>query len=361
MVWLTGWDYRKKITIQDAYVDSNLSNFPVYIYLDPAVGGASLGSKIKDDGFDVRFTDSDEETLLKYDRLYYNEAGGNSQAYFFVKVPTVYASPTGVQNEIYMYYGKSDAPDGKDTYNTWDDNFEAVWHLIEIGDGSIGEFINSAKNLHHGRGGGGTAGKVPAQIDGKIYKGQDFELTGGPDYIDVGSDAGLDFHQPMTISLWINMETTAEPCMYAAKDRAATYNGLRFRVGGSYDKLQLLGNSQIFEAGTQLSSATWYHIGVTYNTGGAYVAYLNGESDGSGTNDVSADYGTHIIGAWNSGSESDAFDGIIDELRISSSIRNGDWIRFEFRNVNESDNELTWSGEEGAPAGDININVIEVE
>jgi len=42
----------------------------------------------------------------------------------------------------------------------------------------------------------------------------------------------------------------------------------------------------------------------------------------------------------------DFWDGIIDEVRISSIARTAAWIKFEYYNMAEADNELTWWMEE---------------
>jgi hypothetical protein len=87
--WLSGWSYRKQITIDQTRVDSDLINFPVYIFLDPARSGSGLASKIRDDGYDIRFTSSDGTTVLSYERESYFETSGHSMGHFWVKVPVV--------------------------------------------------------------------------------------------------------------------------------------------------------------------------------------------------------------------------------------------------------------------------------
>ena len=48
----------------------------------------------------------------------------------------------------------------------------------------------------------------------------------------------------------------------------------------------------------------------------------------------------------------------MDEVRISSTNRSADWIKFEYRNVVEADNELTWATEEEAPETSSPSNLI---
>ena len=81
----------------------------------------------------------------------------------------------------------------------------------------------------------------------------------------------------------------------------------------------------------------------TYDSSSLYL-YSNGASIGSASKgDHDVDNVSTVIsgdGAW---------DGLIDEVRISSTNRSADWIKFEYRNIAETDNELTWAAEEEAP------------
>ena len=83
MGWLAGWGFRKELTIQHANVDGNLTDFPVYVKINAdADFHESLAT-----GFDIRFTQSDGTTLLKYERIYWTGGnGGAATADFFVKV-----------------------------------------------------------------------------------------------------------------------------------------------------------------------------------------------------------------------------------------------------------------------------------
>lgn len=65
MAWLTGWSYRKKLTVDHSKVDSDCSDFPVKTIFD---GDNFAFAHALETGNDVRFTASDGETLLKYER-----------------------------------------------------------------------------------------------------------------------------------------------------------------------------------------------------------------------------------------------------------------------------------------------------
>lgn len=50
--WLTGWNYRKKITIDNTKIDDTLTDFPVRVYLN---ADADIGASARSDGYDIRF------------------------------------------------------------------------------------------------------------------------------------------------------------------------------------------------------------------------------------------------------------------------------------------------------------------
>ena len=59
--WLSGWNYRRKITIDHSLIDSGLTNFPVMVKL---VEGTNFEhADAKDAGEDIRFTQSDGDQI----------------------------------------------------------------------------------------------------------------------------------------------------------------------------------------------------------------------------------------------------------------------------------------------------------
>ncbi|PIY59684.1 hypothetical protein COY96_00485, partial [Candidatus Wolfebacteria bacterium CG_4_10_14_0_8_um_filter_37_11] len=118
--WLSGWSYRKLITIDHTKIDETLTDFPVLVKLTSSNFDFS---KALSTGYDIRFTSDNGTTLLKYERERHDQA--NSLAEYWVKVPSISnTSPTN----FYLYYGKSDAADGADPTNVWDANYKGVWH-----------------------------------------------------------------------------------------------------------------------------------------------------------------------------------------------------------------------------------------
>lgn len=356
--WLASHTYRKLVTVQHAFMDGDLSHFPTYVYLDPAGSGADLAAKIRNDGFDIVFTDNDGDTVLTHEREYYTEAGADSEGFFWVDIPNLYTAPAGDQNKIYMYYGDADA--GDTSGDPWDANFTRVYHLRESGDGSDDEFVDSSGNALHGTGGGhegaGDGNKTPAQATVKIYKGQDFDGTN--DWISLGINQPISNSE--TRSCWISWDdVSTEDARFIAQN----YTVLDLRGDGTNLRGRLHDGAwrDVVWASSNLSDGVLYYVTMTWDAGGGTVKLYvdadlkNTNSDYDGTpGDTSENLG---LGATRDGS-TPATDGKMDEVRFSDTDRGVDWIKFEYHNMTEGDNELTWGGEESAPENGEEENAI---
>ena len=337
MAWLSGWGFRKEITIQDTNVDSNLTDFPCYVKID---ADADF-HEARADGYDIRFTQSDGETLLKYGREYWTGGNGSAAtAHFWVKVPSVLATGGAV---IYCYYGKSDASDGEDAANVWDANFVGVWHLEE----SSNPYLDATSNNNDS-----TSGTYPDRIAGKIGYGQDFD-SGNSEYIGIPDDATLEGMGLLTLSAWFNVDDVDNDHIVLCKGNY--FYALDLREAN--DKIWFF---TITETGTEynlsngaLSVDTWYHVVGVYDGSDTWI-YIDGavqtDTDTQSGN-IKTD-GTTVMSIGRQGQLDDRYwDGVIDEVRISDTNRSAAWIKFEYNNINEADQELTWGNEEEEEAG----------
>ncbi|MCK4785002.1 MAG: DUF2341 domain-containing protein [Desulfobacteraceae bacterium] len=338
MTWLPGWVYRKRIIIPSAHVDSDLADFPFYVKID---NDADF-HEARPDGHDIRFTLSDGLTLLKNEREHWSGGNGNpATAHFWVKVPSILASGGAV---IYIYYGKSDAPDGEDAPNVWDANCKAVWHLKEIGNGTEDEFKDSSGNANHGTGGGGNPDKTPTQADGKIYKGQAHD--GLNDLID--TPYGFDIDPSLTPHTFSMVVKSNDPEI-AKIFFSSGHDGTNRMYLGHYDG-NWRGGIQLTSWGLWGGPATTELTHVALVMDGSYASiFINGEfkyrlAYTSYNFYQNIDIGCHAPGSfW--------LDGLMDEVRISNVGRSLAWVKFESCNIMEPDNEITWGIEEAIDRG----------
>ena len=144
MGWLSGWTYRIEIKINHDLIDATLTDFPARV--DLPVGDFDF-SDARSDGYDIRFTSSDGETLLKYERERHDST--NELARYWVKIPSVSSS---ADTTFYMYYGKADATDGADPENVWDSDFLAVYHFAQDPTGTVYDSTSNNRDLNDNSG-----------------------------------------------------------------------------------------------------------------------------------------------------------------------------------------------------------------
>ena len=335
MAWLTGWQYRKKITIDQTKVDADLSDFPVLVKLTSSNFDFS---KALSTGYDIRFTSSDGETLLKYERERHDQA--NSLAEYWVKVPSVSGT---VDTDFYVYYGKSDASDGADAANVWDSNFKNVYHLKNA-------TTSTVSDSKGGITGNKKAANEPQEENGKVGKAQHF-VASNPDYIEVNNIVSpvVNAGDPFTIEYVANLDTLTDSGTFlrtrnAANNASSTF--LLFNVASGTLYAYANWNESFTISNTILQETTWYHIVFVASGKTIRKIYLNGLDD---TKSAPNNYNTEIWSAKKTmgyclQESVNPFDGILDEMRVSNSARSDAWIKASYNS--NFDTLVSYGGEE---------------
>lgn len=338
MAWLTGWGFRKEITVQDTNIDGNETDFPVCVKLN---ADEDIGDETRADGYDIRFTQSDGDTLLKYEReLWTGGAGSDSTAVFWVK--SNLASSGGAT--IYVYYGKADAGDGEDPTNVWDANFIGVWHM---NDETTSTILDSTSNNNDGTKKG--ANEPIETASGKIGNAQDFDAS--DDYIIKSTAIGISGSQNRTMSLWFNTPSSSDQYL---TDWGVRTTGNRWGIRTELDvatrliRLAIQDGFRMWEF-PSYDDTNWHYFSVVLN--GTTTEHLTAYGDGGALNIDSTSVETlnttdqdFTLGRQLDASE--YFNDKMDEVRISDTNRLAAWIKFEYHNMNEADNELTFGSEE---------------
>jgi hypothetical protein len=334
---LTGWKYRKKITIDGTKIDANLTDFPITVFLNSSRFDFS---KARSDGFDIRFTDSDGVTLLKYERERHDAA--NQLAEYHVKIPSLSA---GQNKTIYMYYGNSSASDGADPTNVWDANFIGVYHLKE----TTGNFNSSTTTNYYGVGAGGITRNVSGQVDGAVS----FNGSNGEIYID---------DMPNIMGNW-----TIEVFLKRGRINSATEEVILGKNSDMNFFMRILTNNTIdgyFHNGTtwqaipastnQMNSTTVFYYWVFRRSGNTLEHSVNNVVWTSGTTSGNPATGSQRLTLGRSASASQRwFQGILDEVRISNVSRSNAWIKASYHSLNDS--LLSYGVEEDVEGGLVEI------
>ena len=323
---LTLWAKKRKITISNANVDENLTDFPLSVKI---TADADIGTLARSDGYDIRFA-STTGALLKYEREEYHVSSGSGSGVFWVKIPKISGT---TDTEFYIYYGRKDAGDGSSASSVWDSNFKGVWHLNQTSTGALSA-ADSTSNANNG----GVSGATNAT--GKVDGAGSFD--GSSNYIGLADTTSL---KPalLTISAWTKPSSTTGYQNIFDRETAAPYKGFELAMYNGVWIWETNGSDIVFNAGP--STLGFNLLTVAYDGTNANL-YYNGVLDKSQAQSA-IDYSTTIaptIGSrYTAGSG--FMSGLLDEVRVSNIARSAAWIKFEYNNMNSAGQELTWEGE----------------
>jgi hypothetical protein len=337
--WNNDWLYRRKITFDNSAQTEDLINFPVLINLS-SINFDYL--KSKPDGTDLRFIDEDSVTELKHHIEHWNN-GENS--YIWVNVTKI--SKNSIDDHIWMYYGNPDASDVQDVKGTYDDRFVGVWHLNETPTGTNEDIKDSTSYCNNGTTQGGMDGSN--SVRAKIGSGIEFDELN--DLIRVNDSFSLDsVNDSATIELWVWWNNTSDGdhqiIMTSSNRFTAGFNdGYEWASQGDGDHFFYPwgGHNENYNLGPNpFTDKDWHYLTVTFNyTGKEMIIYVDGKPMTFTATNVST-YWTQLADPddWLWGGNPDRstryFDGIMDEIRISSISRSADWVYAQYISMKNS-------------------------
>lgn len=317
-MWLLGHSRRKKITIDKTKVSGTLYDFPVLVSItnDPDIGLDAQSS-----GYDIRFTESDGQTLLNYEREFFSITDGICSANFWVKIPTLSSTDDTI---IYIYYGDSDALDGQNASAVWDSNYTNVYHLsngtsLSTNDSTINN--NST-----------VSGNMPTASAGKIDGGATFDAVNdyilGPNIFDTSS---------ATVSAWIYLPSYPTSVGFIL-------GAVRGNSSGAGDKYLYIDSQKLyflcFNVTTKVTSAAtnafplneWVYIVGTVGADGE-KCYINGVVVGTHTNTISQSSTVpNVLIGGRANTTVTYLAKTLDEVRFSTVQRSDSWCLTEYNN-----------------------------
>jgi len=330
--WRSGWDKRVKITIDHNGIDSDLSNFPVLVYLSNSSGLNNddvtfvfdeVGSNRKK----IAVTESDGTTQCYAEIEKWDVA--NQKAWLWIRAPSI---SSAIDTVLYLYYDKDHADNtnyvgdigSSAAQNVWDSSFKGVWHLSETS-GGVGAVKDSTSNNNAGTDNGSPTFNATGLTDSAI------SFDGSDDYIYMSNSASLNFTSSLTIEGWINLESFGYGSDVDIVLRKGEGNPNDYQLAIHDQKLALMieeNDDAGLESSANLTATTWYYLAGTWN-GSIRRVYLNGSEDGSGskTGNIDPDTRGIYIGGR---SGTDLSTGIIDEVRASNTTRSAAWIKASY-------------------------------
>jgi len=331
------YDYRKELTIDNTKIDANLTDFPVLVNLTSANFDFA---KSNSNGFDIRFTDSDGETLLKYERERHDSV--NSLAEYWVKIPSVSSS---ADTTFYIYYRTEDTDDGSDAVNVWDANFKGVWHSYDKTTTTISDSTTNANT--------GTKKGIgePVEAAGQIARAQSYD--GVNDYVLTSAAKLILLPNTSTYAVWFNINTSVDYSAVASNLKyLAPASGYSIVPSWPSNRFTICAGDGIagyvrkeFTEISVLTTGVWYHVAVTYN-GAKFQVFIDGVYNGEWIQALAQIDQQFLLGRWAIDYGSYIFNGLIDEVRISDIARSDAWIKADYNSG--ANTLLTYGGEEVA-------------
>jgi len=343
--WLTGYNYRKKISIDKSRFkgNTNLVDFPFLISItDPGlVNLQHCDPKINDlRGLDISFCLGSQPTVpIAFQLDSYDPTSGRLTCW--VRLEQLFTGTNAGNNILYLYYGSNITTDPFEprSASVWIRDYDRLWHM---------NADLAGKNLRSANGQTGKDAKGSSSIQqtdflpGKIGTGVRFNGF---------SDAffsSVDTNTTICITAWIKPKLTGKVQVVLGNDSLGGYQ-LSLDAAG-YLVFEIMNGSRKITSSSisPLESGAWHHIAALFSKTQRKL-FVNGTQVTGSAGSLSLIAGGQVrIGC--SKTQDKWFEGEIDEVRIQNVLRSNDWINAEYLNQNEPELAYAISPEEKNPA-----------
>jgi len=358
MAWLGSWAYRIEITVDNTNIDSDLTWYPIPIFINATAGIGTddltvIFDEVGANSKKIAITDDDGISELYGEIQFWDDSG--EEAVVWVAGNGITTATTASTKSLYIYYDNNQ-DDNTDYINTtgvgnsvnvWDSNFMLVCHMQST------SFLDSTSY-----GNDGTNVGCAISTSGKMGSCADLEAT--DNYINFSNPAQYDLTTALTLQCWSKTEDENDHGRIISK----AYNGTG--TASSCYQLCQLGNINttgtaefrhaahstgagpdydISPSSPLINFGTWYFRASTWsNATGNAILYLDNsilDTTGSLTGAIRTSSQDMVVGA----TKYDAtvayyHDGLIDEVRISNSQRTTAWLKADY--YSQSDGILSY-------------------
>lgn len=326
------YNYYKQLTIESDYISEDLTNFPVLVHIDE---DEDMYEKVLSNLSDIAFFDSTQTVQFYHEVEYYSIGGGVVDADVWVNVTSISAS---VDTIFYLYYGDSDGgyPTSYYPEYVWDSNFMMVHHMNGSQDTNCLDSTVNNNNVDD------DYGTPDYQQTGKVGYAVNF-VDESSEGLGISDSNSLDITTAGTVETWVKPTTiTPSACIGGKYDydlgdeRSYTIGHLTSsepRIQASDDGTS--GGIETSSTTDKLVAGSWAYIAGLYDGSNLYMKInLSSFEDSTaltGIHSGDADFG---IGCEISGGTAgSAFDGLIDEFRVSNVCRNDSWLNATYYTI----------------------------
>ena len=325
------WVYRRLITVDSSQVSGSLADFPLLVELTDA----TIALHAQSDGGDLLFTSDDGTTVLPFEIESYDSATGHLLAW--VKLPNI---SDAADTDVYLYYGNPTADGLGDAAGVWDADYLTVQHLEETSGGLLSDSTGNAN-------------------DGTPINGVDLDapaVIGNGDAFDgINDRIALD-------QLFTNQtQFSVEAWVYTDAKQGYVISQRNSSSQGSF--IQYYPGSQTFQFyvdGVRVFASAapnqWHYVVATFDGVNASLYVNDNAVQQAAASAVTWPNLQTLLGDRTTGGR--AFQGMLDEVRISSVARSSDFIRTSYANQADAAAFLTVGDEEMGGAGENQYPVI---
>jgi len=337
--FLSSYGFRIPVILNNAALNltTDLTNFPVLVYIQDDALKITTGCDNKvqyPDGpvYDFAFTAAGSTTELNYDIEDYNKITGTLLVW--VRVPTLVRT---TNYSLTFYFGSLTANATNVKESTWPSDYLAVYHFNQAAsatvldattnhvDGTPTNLTTATDRLHAAL--GLTGGGYSFNGTSKIIANKTANITGN-----------------FTLSAWVSAtspngdnKVVSNEINFGPGYKLAVKSGVIETETRSTNTIGQLGN--LGDGGAV--TAGWHYIQGTFN-GTSFQNYVNGVA-ATTTLTKTASSITPLAGSVvsigidnRSGTTPDEnyYIGLMDEVRISNTVKSADWIKAEYTNQN---------------------------
>lgn len=317
--WLDAdWGRRIKLTVDNALVEEDLTDFPIYLDLSTLPSG--FFDNVQNDGDDIRITEADGVTRVPFEIVSIDTGLETGEVHFKGDL----ASTT--DTEFFVYYSNSSVSGflPTDTYgsqNVWTNNYSLRYALDDNPAAASPQFKDSTSigNDAIAQGSMSAGDEVAGQIGNAV------DLDGSNDRAFFESQ--LSYAGEFTISMW--WRTTGNGFAVASGDGGSNEKFGAWSTPNGNFFLRVLPGGGSNTSLTHPTDGTWAHVAFTRDSSNKIDIHANGN-----TTRVYSDAAISGTSNWHNfgGGSGQTFTGQIDELRFSTVRRSDGWLGTEFNN-----------------------------